>query len=113
MDTIMIFDVAMIGIGVYMAVTAFNMKKNNEIGTLILAEEEVNKCKDKAGFITYIYWRAAVMGAALVLYGALELMSKYLFALEGFLKYLPLIFILAVLVWFYRALQTARNNYLY
>jgi len=113
MDVMMIYDVAMMGIGVYMIAAAFNMKKNNEIGTLILAEEEVQKCKDKAGFITYMYWRVAVMGAGLIFYGAMELLDDYVLKIGGVLDYIPLILVLVVLAWFYRGLQTARTNYLY
>lgn len=113
MDVMTIFDVVMIGLGVYIAAAAFNMKKNNEIGTVILADEEVNKCKDKTGFIAYIYWREAVLGAALILYGAIGLLDKYIFKLGGFLNYIPIILLLLVFAWFYKGLQSARADYLY
>ena len=82
MDVMMIFNVVLIILGVCVMVSAFNMKKSNQIG-MILAEEEVYKCKDTAGFIACIYRRQAVMGAALIFYGGIELLDKYILEIGG------------------------------
>lgn len=112
MDVMMIFDVVMIGLGVYMMITAWNMRRKNEIGTMVLAEEELARCNDKEGFITYIYWREAVMGGALIMYGVIELLDKYIIKIGGVLDYVPIVILLIVLAWFYKCLQNARKQFL-
>lgn len=112
MDVMMIFDVVLIVLGICMTVSAFNMKKSNQIG-MILAEDEVNKCKDTAGFIECIYRRQAVMGAVLFLYGGIGLLDKYILGIGGPLNYIPGILVLLVFLWFYKGLQMARAEYLY
>ena len=112
MDVMMIFDVVMIGIGIYMVVTSLQMKKENAISQILLAEEELIKCKDTEGFISYSYWREVVMGVALVLYGAISLLDKYIFEIGGVLDYVPIVLLLIVFFWFYRGLQTARIRFL-
>ena len=88
------------------------MKKNNQIG-MILAEEEVYKCKDTTGFIQCIYRRQAVMGAVLILYGGIGLLDKYILEVGGLFDYIPKMVLLIVFFWFYKGLQTARTEYLY
>lgn len=112
MDIMIIFDAVMIFLGIYMIVAALNMKKKNEIGTVILAEEEAVRCKDKEGFIAYIYWREAVVGGALILYGAAGLLDKYIFKIGGLLNYIPAVLLLAAFFLFYKGMQSARALFL-
>ena len=112
MDVMMIFDVVMIGIGIYMISAGLTMRKENVISQILLAEEELIKCKDTEGFITYIYWREVVMGMALILYGIIGLLDKFIFKMGGILDYVPIILLLIVFFWFYSGLQTARKRFL-
>ena len=111
MDVIMIFNIVMIILGVYMVIAALNMHKKNEIGTVILAEEELVRCNDKKGFIAYIYWREAVMGVGLILYGSTGLLNKYIFQIGRVLDFICIIGLLSVFGWFYNSLQTARTRF--
>ena len=112
MDVMMIFNVVMMILGIYMIISAFNMKKNRQIG-MILAEEEINKCKDTAGFIEAIYRQQAVMGVTVILYGGIELLDNYVLGVGGLLNYIPKVLVLVVFLWFYKGLQSARTEYLY
>ncbi len=58
MDLLMMFDVMMLCLGVYMTVAAFVMKKSGRIRAVILTEQEIAVCRDKNGFIAYMYWRS-------------------------------------------------------
>ena len=82
MDVMMIFNVVLMILGVCMAVSAFNMKKSKQIG-MILAEEEVYKCKDTVGFIESVYRRQIVLGIALVVYGGVGLLDKFVLKIGG------------------------------
>ena len=112
MDVMMIFNVVLMILGVCMAVSAFNMKKSKQIG-MILAEEEVYKCKDTVGFIESVYRRQIVLGIALVVYGGVGLLDKFILKIGGVFNYVPKILILVVFLWFYKGLQSAKTEYLY
>jgi len=113
MDVMMIFDVVMIGIGIYMMAAAWGMKQKNEISPVLLAEEELIKCRNKEGFIAYIYWREIVMGAALFIYGIIRLLDKFVFMAGGMLDYILLAILLIIFFWFYKGLQDARAEFLF
>lgn len=112
MDVMMIFNVVLMILGIVIVISAFNMKKSKQIG-MILAEEEVYKCKDTVGFIESVYRRQAVLGAVLVLYGGIGLLDKFVLGIGEFLNYVPAILVLAVFFWFYKGLQSAKAKYLY
>ena len=112
MDVMMIFDVVMTGIGIYMMVAGWQMKKENTISRILLAEEELIKCKDTERFIAYIYWREMIMGMALILYGAIGLADKFIFEMGEIGNYVSMIMLLIVFFWFYSGLRTARMRFL-
>ncbi|MBR5316721.1 MAG: hypothetical protein IKU39_02375 [Lachnospiraceae bacterium] len=112
MDVMMIFDIVMIGIGIYMVFTAWGMKQKNKISSILLAEEELVKCQDEVGFVTYIFGKEIVMGVALVSYGAVGLLDKFVFQIGGVLDYVSVVILLMVFFWFYKGLQNARSLFL-
>ncbi len=71
MESINIFDVLIIASGLYMIYTAFIMKKSGKItgGVLISKDVDVDKIRDKDGFINYMYIKVLVMGILTCLIG--------------------------------------------
>lgn len=106
-----VFDIVIIGFGIYMIAAGLKMKKTGEISSMMLAEEEMKKCKDKAGFISYIYWKEAVFGAVMIGAGMLGLVNELVVSLGKF-SYVELVVFLAVFLWFSRELGIARGKYL-
>lgn len=43
---------------------------------MVIAEEEMKKCKDTAGFIAFIYWREAVFGGIVALVGLIGIINE-------------------------------------
>lgn len=111
MNIMIVFDIVIIGFGLYMIAAGLKMKKTGEISPMVLAEEEMKKCKDKAGFISYIYWKEAVFGAVMIVTGILGLVNELVKSLGKF-SYVELVVFLAVFLWFSRELGTARGKYL-
>lgn len=111
MKVMAIFGAVIILTGIYMIFAGLKMKRKNEIGTMILAEEEVKKCKDKEGFIAYMYWREIVVGAVVILLGAAEA-AKDLTEGAGMLPYIGVITGIAALLWFFYSLKKARELFL-
>ena len=59
MKVMVVFDAVILLFGIYMVVSSLQMKKSGRINAMVIAEEEMKKCKDTAGFIAFIYWREA------------------------------------------------------
>ena len=111
MNIMAVFDIVIIGFGIYMIVAGVKMKKTGEISSMVLAEEELKKCKDKDGFINYIYWKEAIFGAVMAVTGILGLVNELVKSLGKF-NYVEVVLFLAVFLWFWRELGAAREKYL-
>ena len=57
MKVMLVFDAVILLFGIYMVISSLQMKKSGRINAMVIAEEEMKKCKDTAGFIAFIYWR--------------------------------------------------------
>ena len=111
MKVMAIFGAAMLLVGVYLIFAGFFMKRKNEIGTIILAEEEVKKCTDKKGFIAFMYWREILVGGAIILLGLAEIAND-LFEDVGSIPYIGVIAGIVALLWFFYSLKKARELFL-
>lgn len=111
MKVMAIFGTAILLVGVYMIVAGYHMKKNKEIGTVILALEERKKCKDENGFISYIYWREIVVGVAVILLGIAEIANDLLDE-AGILPYIGVVIGIIALLWFFYSIKRARELFL-
>ena len=67
MKVMLVFDAVILLFGIYMVISSLQMKKSGRINAMVIAEEEMKKCKDTAGFIAFIYWREAVFGGIVAL----------------------------------------------
>ena len=113
MNVMIIFGVALIFIGIYLLAQAMKMKKRNElVGNVILSEEEVLKCKDKTGFINFIYGKEVITGAAVMVLG-IALAVKEMFAAATIACNVVIILGLLVILWFFNSLREARSRFLY
>lgn len=113
MNVMIIFGAAIIFIGIYFIAQAAKMKKSNELtGNAILAEEDVRRCKDKTGFITYIYGREVITGIAVMVMGA-ALMIKELVSEAAIVSNIVIVAALVVVLWFFYSLSEARKRFLY
>ena len=107
----LIFYVVMMGFGVYMIAAALKMKKTGEISSAVITEEELAKCKNKTGFIEFIYWKEAVLGAMIILVAILGIINDKVVSL-GIFNIVELVVFLAVFIWFQNALRKAREQFL-
>ena len=106
------FDVIIIGFGIYMLISAVSMKKTKNPGNLLLAEEELNRCHNKAELAEFFCWREAVIGSVFVLCGIVHLLDKFVLKVGGAVNVIPIIVLLLVAFWFLKELQTARAKFL-
>ena len=106
------FDAAILWFGIHLLISGMKMKRTKEIGTMILAEEEINKCNRKEELADFFYWREEVMGAVFVLFGILRLLDKFILKIGGILDIVLMILLLATALWFFKSLQIARAKFL-
>lgn len=111
MDVMTIFDAVITIFGVYMIGAAFKMKKTGEISSAVITAEEIRKCKDKKGFIAFIYWKEALFGALIVLVGILGIINDQVVSLGAF-NIVEMLVFLAAFLWFQSQLRRARERFL-
>lgn len=111
MEVMLIFYVIMMGFGVYMIGAALKMKKTGEISSVVITEEEIAKCKNKQGFIEFIYWKEALFGIMIILVGALGIINDKVISL-GVFNIVELVVFLAAFLWFQNSLCKAREQFL-
>ena len=108
MKVMVVFDAVILLFGIYMVISSLQMKKSGRINAMVIAEEEMKKCKDTAGFIAFIYWREAVFGGIVALVGLIGI-TNFL----GKLTLLELVIFLGSFLWFQNSLKTAREKFLH
>ena len=109
MKVMLVFDAVILLFGIYMVISSLQMKKSGRINAMVIAEEEMKKCKDTAGFIAFIYWREAVFGGIVGLIGIINELTNFL----GKLTLLELVIFLGSFLWFQNSLKTAREKFLH
>ena len=109
MKVMLVFDAVILLFGIYMVISSLQMKKSGRINAMVIAEEEMKKCKDTAAFI---YWREAVFGGIVALVGLIGIINE-LTNFLGKLTLLELVIFLGSFLWFQNSLKTAREKFLH
>ena len=104
MNTMMIFAIIVMILGVYLVIAAIRMKKSGRIGAGIITKDEINHCKDPKGFIRFMYRKEILFGIITILVGASVFFHQKSSLLE-------MIVFLVAFVWFQYSLRTARDAF--
>jgi len=96
-----IIDIISIAIGVYAFYACFLMKTTGDLKTKLLSsgDIDVNKCKDKKGYIKYIFLKLFFLGILSVLSGASGLIDSYITPL-GYIPFFIMVVFVVYLCWF-------------
>lgn len=113
MDFIVIFDVIIGGLGIYLVYSAFQMKRSGEISTIIMNREDIIKCKDKRGFIDYIYGRTLIFGLLSLIFGILGGINDSVYSFGRFFNIVGVTIFIIVWLWFTHELKKGRDRYFY
>ena len=106
-----IFDLVITIMGIYMIIEANRMKKTGELSKTVINEKEINHCKDKKGFIEYIYPKAIIFGGGLILYGVLDYVNEYVISFGVVLDIIILVLFIGGFVWFTKQLSNGRKKF--
>ncbi len=111
MDIMTVFDVIMVISGLYMAAAGVRMKKSGEIGSVILTGEESAACRDRDGWVGFMYWRETALGIVLILAGGSGVVNDLFFSMR-YWDYVKMVSFFLAFCWFYSSLHRARRDYL-
>lgn len=113
MDNTSIFDLVIAGSGIYLVYVALLMKRTGEIkqGVIISKDINVNRIRDKEGFIHYMFPKVMLIGILAAVVGAGSMMNT---ALGGpdILEIIGIVIYLVVLALFAVASGKARKKYI-
>lgn len=68
-----IFDVVIMAVGFSLMYSAWRMKKTGEVSALLATRDEIETCRDKNGFIRYIWKKMAGLGLLAAVFGIASL----------------------------------------
>lgn len=96
-----IIDIIVLGCGLYCIYSAYKMKTKGDISSSILFSNTADavKCRDKAGYIAYMFPKMALFGVITTIYGITGLVSSYVMNL-GFGQIIVMVVFFVVLIWF-------------
>lgn len=114
MNTMNLFDLLIVISGFYLIYTAVSMKRTGKIagGVLLSKDVDVNKIRDKEGFIHYMYGKVILLGILTCAAGAMGFITE---SINGPV-WLPLIGVgcyLVILILFAAASNKAKKLFIF
>lgn len=110
MEMMTLFDVIILIFGIYMIGSGVKMMRTKKLNSVVVAKEELVKCKDEAGMAEFLCRKEMFFGAVFVMAGALGLVSD-LYVDLGWLNIVQLVVFVASFIWFMGQLRKAREKY--
>lgn len=106
-----IFYVILLVLGIYLICSVWNMKKKEEINTLIIPQEELGKCKNKKGFIEEMAKPQLVFGTITLVYGIFGILNSLFAAFGWGYEIIGISLFLIVYGWFSKELRKGIEKY--
>lgn len=75
--TMLIMDCIIAGYGLFMIYISIWMKRNQKVHKSILAEEEIKRCKDQAGFANFMFAKVMLLAVVCVITGVVGIICDY------------------------------------
>lgn len=113
MDFMVIFDVIIAGLGVYMIYSAAQMKKTGELSNIVVTPEEMSRCRDKRGFIDWIYNKIIIFAVVALLFGVLGAINDLKLVFGNMFNTVGVLVFLVVWFWFTKALRKGKEKFFY
>ena len=76
MNYFIIIDAVTLILGIYIIFVSLRMKKSGKIESTFVAEDEMKKIKDTAGYIAYIYPKSLVFGIVIFVISIVAIVSS-------------------------------------
>lgn len=111
-DVMMVFDIILTGVGIYLVIAAFRMKRAKEIPSLLATQEEAGHCRDREGFIRTVYKKLAGLGTLAAGFGAASLLNGvWPVVASAYVLFAARVLFLAGCMWLLSRIRTEREKY--
>ena len=110
MNYFIIIDAVTLILGIYIIFVSLRMKKSGKIESTFVAEDEMKKIKDTAGYISYIYPKSLVFGIVILVISIVAIVSDCLKNIP-YWSYVEMSIFVAVIIWFSNMLRNAREKF--
>ncbi|MDD2979647.1 MAG: hypothetical protein PHN80_06695 [Hespellia sp.] len=104
-------SVLILGCGLYILYSFYNMKKTGVISETLLSGKNIGKkCKDKEGFLKESLPYVLILGIFTVLYGAIDMVNNFVTPL-GMIDVIAAFVFVAVLIFYVLITQKLKKKY--
>ena len=117
-NIMLIFDIIVLVLGIYILYQARYMKMNQEVPSLFVAPEEMQRCRNKKGFIQFFYSKAMIFGIVDLIFGLEGIYNDFLSTVNTALPQLNdivndivLLVFLGVWIWFSIQLRKGKSEF--
>ena len=117
-NMMLIFDVIVLVLGVYILYQARFMKVNQEVPSLFVSAQETRHCRNRKGFINFLYSKANIFGVVDIVYGLEGLYddgftawNESLPKVNTAVNIIVLLGFLSVWIWFSVQLRKGKNEF--
>lgn len=108
-DMMIVFDVIIAILGIYIIFMTYKMKKEQEVPGLFVAPEEMNRCRDKAGFINFLTPRGMAFGVIATAFGAEGIVNDLIVQMSQIINVVVILLFIVAWVWFSKQLRKGKE----
>lgn len=113
MNFMVVFDVVIAVLGLYLIYAAMQMKRSGEISNVIVNPEEIARCKNKRGFIDFIYDKVLIFGVVALAFGILGGISDGISSFGRIYTVISISLFVLAWLWFANQLRKGREKFFY
>jgi uncharacterized membrane protein HdeD (DUF308 family) len=111
-NTIMvIFGIILLGLGIFIIVKAFQMKKSGHISDLFVSPDEMKKCRDEKSFVNELFMPCIIFGLVSAGFGIEEFLNL-VFKFPYVESVVAVAVFLAVWIYFSHMLRVKKDKYI-
>lgn len=110
--SVIIVNIVFIIFGIYLFFMASKMKQTGKLNPNLLSQQDINRCKDVKGYISFVVPKMQIFAAAIVLVGVIGIGEHYIDALRNY-RFVTLIVFLITFFVYLNQMRLAKNKYMY
>jgi uncharacterized membrane protein HdeD (DUF308 family) len=111
-NTIMvIFGIILLGLGIFIILKAFQMKKSGHISDLFVSPDEMKKCRDEKSFVNELFMPCIIFGLVSAGFGIEEFLNL-VFKFPYVESVVAVAVFLAVWIYFSHMLRVKKDKYI-
>ena len=110
MDSLLIMDIVITILGCYLFFNAVQMKKTERISAMIVPEQEAAKCKDKKGYIRFVFPRMVIFSVITIITGIAGVIDSKVYPIP-YWNWLEMVIVVIVIGYLIVSLRNARIRF--